>query len=227
MPSLHYLSHLPLVSLTGRLLLAVLLGGLVGWERERHERPAGLRTHVLVCVGAALITVVSSRFGANGDRMAAQVVTGVGFLGAGTIIRDGTSGTVRGLTTAASLWAVAGVGIAAGYGGQTAQVAALGTLLILGTLGVLSRFEETLIRQRRRQELTAFFHPSEDPLSCLSRLLSALHGARVRTRDLTLDKMADAQVMRLQLTLTRGVRRDSLDALLRRMPGLVHYEWGE
>ena len=94
-----------------------MLGGLIGWERERHARPAGLRTHILVCVGAALITEISHSFGPNGDRIAAQVVTGVGFLGAGTIIREGTGGLVHGLTTAASLWAIAGVGIAVGYGG--------------------------------------------------------------------------------------------------------------
>ena len=96
----------PLAHRTGLLLLAVLLGGMVGWERERQERPAGLRTHILVCVGAALMTLVDQSISNIGGRIAAQIVTGVGFLGAGTIIRENdTMGTpVRGLTTAASLW---------------------------------------------------------------------------------------------------------------------------
>ncbi|NLN06375.1 MAG: MgtC/SapB family protein, partial [Firmicutes bacterium] len=99
-----------------RLFVSVLLGGLVGLERERHNRPAGLRTHILVCLGSALIMIVSfagfsGTFGFSGDpaRIAAQVVSGIGFLGAGTILRQG--GFVRGLTTAASLWVVAAVGL--------------------------------------------------------------------------------------------------------------------
>src|SRR3989304_3601854 len=104
----------------GKLLLAAVLGGVIGWERERRGRPAGLRTHILVCVGVTLMMVVSEHifekyktFAADSiirvdpARIAAQVVTGIGFLGAGTILRLRT--TVRGLTTAASLWVVAGV----------------------------------------------------------------------------------------------------------------------
>lgn len=104
-----------------RLLLASLLSGIVGLERESRHRAAGLRTHILVSVGSALLTVVSaygfSAFplpGRDPARLAAQVVSGIGFLGAGTILREGI--TIRGLTTAASLWVVAGIGIAVGAG---------------------------------------------------------------------------------------------------------------
>lgn len=101
------------------LLVALVCGGVVGLERESANRPAGLRTHVLVCVGSALIMQVSmvmydmtldTNFG-NGDpgRIAAQVVSGIGFLGAGTIMREGVN--IRGLTTAASLWVVAGLSL--------------------------------------------------------------------------------------------------------------------
>ncbi len=227
MPTLTHILTFPLVPLTSLLLLAVLLGGLVGWERERHERPAGLRTHILVCVGAALMTLISNRTGADSDRIAAQIVTGVGFLGAGTILRDGTSGAVRGLTTAASLWAIAGVGIAVGCGGLYAELATIATLLILGTLTLLNRFENVLIRQRRRHDLTVVFRASEDPLAAVSRLLEALHKANARTRDLKLERMADTEVAHLQVTLSRYVQRDTVDTLLARTPGLVHYEWGE
>ena len=204
-----------------------MLGGLIGWERERHERPAGLRTHILVCVGSALIAQVSSQFGGNGDRIAAQVITGVGFLGAGTIIRDGTSGAVRGLTTAASLWAIAGVGIAVGYGGRYAILATIGTLLILFTLTLLNQFESTLIRQRRRHDLKIVFTEACDPLAGISHLLDALREKSVKTRDLKLGKMANTQVADLRLTLPRYAKRDDIETMLALNPEILHYEWGD
>jgi putative Mg2+ transporter-C (MgtC) family protein len=100
-----------------RLVVAALLGALVGWERERAQRPAGLRTYMLVAFGSALFTVLSlEAFGPQADpaRLAANIVVGIGFLGAGTIFREGE--VVRGLTTAAGLWAVAAIGMAAGGG---------------------------------------------------------------------------------------------------------------
>ena len=102
--------------MTAVMLLSVLVGALIGFEREAHGHPAGIRTHILVCLGSTLITLVSANMGnGSNDRIAAQIVTGVGFLGAGAIIRDGA--TVRGLTTAASIWVTAAIGIAGSYGG--------------------------------------------------------------------------------------------------------------
>jgi len=98
-----------------QLLIAAMIGGLIGYERERAEKPAGFRTHLLVCVGAALFTIASIHgFAGNADpsRVAAGVVVGMGFLGAGTIIRGGRG--VVGLTTAATMWAVAAVGLTIG-----------------------------------------------------------------------------------------------------------------
>src|SRR4028118_1679248 len=103
-----------------RVALAFLLGGVVGYERERVQRPAGLRTHMLVCAGSACFTVASvfgfDELGTVRDpaRLAAQIITGIGFLGAGTIFRTGS--TVRGLTTASSIWITAAIGIVAGPG---------------------------------------------------------------------------------------------------------------
>ncbi len=213
--------------MTGLLLLALLLGGLIGWERERHARPAGLRTHILVCVGAALMTQISHSFGANGDRIAAQIVTGVGFLGAGTILRDGTSGAVSGLTTAASLWAVAGVGIAVGYGGQFAALAGVATLIILFTLTLLNSFENALIRQRRRHRLVLVFRADCDPLQAVSRLLNTLNDKGAGTRDLELARMANTETAKMQITLSRHLQRDAVDALLRADPDILHYDWDE
>jgi len=213
--------------MTGALLLALLLGGLIGWERERHARPAGLRTHILVCVGATLLTLISSSFGTNGDRIAAQVVTGVGFLGAGTIIREGASGLVHGLTTAASLWAIAAVGMAVGYGGLYAELGTVATVIILFTLTLLNSFEEDLIRQRRHQALTVVFRPGCVPLDAVVLMLDHLHQRNVKTRDLKMEKVMEAQVAHLQVTLVQGARRDAVDDLLRHNGDVMHYEWGE
>ncbi len=104
----------------GRVLLAFILGGVVGFERQRTQRPAGLRTHMLVAAGSCCFTVASiygfDDLGTVRDpaRLAAQIITGVGFLGAGTIFRNGS--TVRGLTTASSIWITASIGIVAGLG---------------------------------------------------------------------------------------------------------------
>src|SRR6476620_6931619 len=121
-----------LLEMVLRLGLSFLVGGLVGFERERRDRPAGLRTHILVCMGAALITLVSramagTRF--DPGRIAAQIVSGIGVLGAGTIFRQGS--LVRGLTTAASLWVIAGVGMATAGGPDS---------MIMGTVAALIVF---------------------------------------------------------------------------------------
>lgn len=114
-----------------RLLIAALMGGIIGYERERAEKPAGFRTHLLVCVGAALFTVVSV-YGFSGladpSRVAAGVVVGIGFLGAGTILR-GEKGVV-GLTTAATVWAVAAIGLTVGAGLYLAAVVTAVIVLI-------------------------------------------------------------------------------------------------
>lgn len=113
--------HIPEYEIAFRLLLACVFGGIVGLERERNDSPAGFRTHILVSLGSALIMVLSmygftdfTSVNKDPARLAAQVISGIGFLGAGTILRDKTS--IRGLTTAASLWVVSAIGLAAGAG---------------------------------------------------------------------------------------------------------------
>lgn len=111
-----------------RLILACVLGGMIGLERDLHGRNAGIRTNMLVCVGAALFTIVSiSVQGADPSRIAAQIVCGIGFLGAGAILKDGFN--IRGLTTAAYMWFIAAVGISCGLGQWVlSSVAAIGVL---------------------------------------------------------------------------------------------------
>lgn len=137
------------IELTLRLVVALLLGAVIGWERELQRMPAGFRTHALVSLGSAIFTIVSA-FAFTGPlsdptRIAAQVVSGVGFLGGGAILHYG--GTVRGLTTAASLWAVAAVGMAAGAG--LFVVAAVSAVLVIVALEVFQRIERMAKRRLR------------------------------------------------------------------------------
>src|SRR3954447_5490291 len=129
------------LDLAVRMLVAAILGAAIGLEREIHEHPAGMRTHLLVALGSAIFTVLSI-YGFEGvgrgsvspsvdpTRIAAQVVSGIGFLGAGAILKYGTS--IRGLTTAASLWTAAAIGMAAGAGEWV--IAAVGTLIVIVSL---------------------------------------------------------------------------------------------
>lgn len=141
-----------------RLFLSVVLGGMIGFERERHNRPAGFRTHILVCAGSALIMMVSAYgftgqigegFLADPGRIAAGVVTGIGFLGAGTILQQ--RGSVRGLTTAATIWVVSGVGLAAGIGFYLGAI--LTTVFVLFSLLLLRKAETALFSRSRLNNL--------------------------------------------------------------------------
>lgn len=143
-----------------RLVVAAILGGVIGFERERKSWVAGLRTHMLASVGAALIMIVSS-FGfadalhadhvvLDPSRMAAQVVSGIGFLGAGAILLRGE--VVRGLTTAASLWVVAAIGLAVGGGMYMAAIVA--TIIILLVLVALKPLERRFVTDRQQRRIT-------------------------------------------------------------------------
>ena len=135
---------MPPVDLILRLLLAVALGAAIGLEREFRQKPAGLRTNMLIALGSALFTVVSIEMGrGNGtpDRIAAQIVTGIGFLGGGAILRSGES--VHGMTTAATIWVNAAVGMAAGAGAfAMATVATVITLIVLAVLPPVEAYFE-------------------------------------------------------------------------------------
>ncbi len=137
------------LSIAARLLLGAVLGALIGLEREVHDHPAGMRTHLLVSVGSASFTILSLEgFGAPGadpGRIAAQIVSGIGFLGAGAILKEGA--TIRGLTTAASLWAVAAVGMAAGAGSWA--VALTVTIVVIVSLWPLRLVAERFVGRDR------------------------------------------------------------------------------
>ncbi|CAK7066878.1 MgtC/SapB family protein [Tissierella carlieri] len=129
-----------------RLLLSAIIGGFIGTEREVNNRPAGLRTHILVTLGSTLVMLVSidGFQSADPSRLAAQVVSGIGFLGAGTIMRTGNN--ISGLTTAASLWVCAGIGLAVGAGYYLGAIVT--TAIVLATLMSLGIFEKRILRKK-------------------------------------------------------------------------------
>jgi putative Mg2+ transporter-C (MgtC) family protein len=163
------------LGLIGRLVLAAVLGGLVGIEREISGKPAGLRTNLLICVGAALLMELSigvaalandanvatgSPFRADPARIAAQIVSGIGFLGAGTILQ--ARGNIIGLTTAATIWVVAAIGMA--VGARAYMIALATTALVVFSLGLLGRIENLVIRRRHRQRYLVTLQPDPDLL---------------------------------------------------------------
>ena len=170
-----------------RLTLACILGGVIGYERQSRRKSAGLRTNVLVCLGSCLIMVLSEalyfnvegRTNADPARLAAQVVSGIGFLGAGAIMKEGL--TVTGLTTAACIWAVSGVGLAVGAGYYSGALFTTG--LIFATLGTLSRIDEWVMHEKN---LLITIHTKDKPgqlmhiSSCIDDLQLKVRGVKVR-----------------------------------------------
>jgi putative Mg2+ transporter-C (MgtC) family protein len=213
-----------------RIVLAGVLGGAIGAEREIREREAGLRTHMLVAVGAALFTIVSAyawsdfqfstREGITFDptRIAAQVVTGIGFLGAGAIIRQGLS--IRGLTTAASLWVVAAIGMASGAGYYSAAV--ITTVLVLVSLWPLRILAFRIFERIRPGELRleVELRPNEGP----SVLLDALEGQNVTVRAFELEDARDRRRVVLDVRLAES-RPESVTAELMRLEQVLGVRW--
>lgn len=155
---LEIISDFGYISVILRLVLAAIFGGLIGIERGRHGRAAGMRTHILICIGAAMTALTGlfvAHIGGTGDitRISAQVISGIGFLGVGTIMVRNNS-TVTGLTTAAGMWATASIGIAVGYGFYTASL--LATVICIFTATFLSRLE------KNRKNLAHFYSEIND-----------------------------------------------------------------
>jgi putative Mg2+ transporter-C (MgtC) family protein len=203
-----------------KMAVAVVMGGVVGWQREAQERPAGLRTHVLVCVGAAVYTLASLSFSERSDpsRVASQVATGMGFLGAGTIIRHGN--IVRGLTTAASLWAVAAVGICAALGGRAYWVAGVATIAVLATLTVLRRVELRLLTHGRYAHLTLRLPEAATRVAEVQSALAA-RGLKVDSVQVS-DPVAGArQELEIGIRLPDGADFGSISAEVSRMDGFA------
>lgn len=139
-----------------RLGIALVIGGLIGAEREYHGKAAGLRTMIMICVGSTLFTLISGRLGTTGDRIAANIVNGIGFLGAGIIFRE--DNRIKGLTTAATVWAVSALGMCVGAGHY--DIAIIGFVFILGSLLLLVKTANRIQRlnQTRDYKIVTTFH---------------------------------------------------------------------
>lgn len=222
---------LSLADLLIRLGLATVLGAAIGFERERQERAAGFRTHALVSVASALMMIVST-YGFPGEfgevldpsRIAAQVVSGIGFLGAGVIIFR--KNTVRGLTTAASVWAVSGVGLAVGGGLYIAG--SVGSLFILLIQGGLRPVERKLFAHHsRRHRLLMTVPHTTVVFSDIHRIAASKPGFRLMSLDFDLDEKSKHDIV--ELTLEVNQPDDMLEILnqFRRINGLKHLDWRE
>jgi putative Mg2+ transporter-C (MgtC) family protein len=209
------------LELLGRLLLAAVLGGAIGAERELNDQPAGLRTHMLLTIGACLFTLISA-YGFDGgtdpSRIAAQIVTGIGFLGGGAIVRYGL--TVKGVTTAASIWATASVGVAIGAGSYVLGIG--GAVLVVGTLFGLRRVDEVLGRWGvSREEYIIEAHPGFDA----DRLIELVRREKVALRGLDRQDDDDATRITLLVKLPPGYRTERLLDALGRLEGVREVEW--
>jgi putative Mg2+ transporter-C (MgtC) family protein len=195
------------LQMAGRLCLAGLLGGLVGLEREVKGQPAGLRTHMIVALGSCLIMLVSIQMGSlspnRGDpaRIAAQVVAGVGFLGAGAIMRSGLS--VRGLTTAACLWTVAAIGLAVGGGYWFMALVTTGLTLI-----ALTVFQKVERRFSKGKSFRRFIVHAKDSSTLVAQLERILHEASIGIQEVDLQR--DLVEKKLQVSIT-GVCPEQVD----------------
>lgn len=176
---LKHLTDFTLAACLVRLAMAALLGGIIGYERERHGRAAGLRTHILVCIGSATAVIgglyVAYQLGFSNDplRAGAQVISGIGFLGAGTILtRNGDH--VIGLTTAAGLWATAAIGLIVGTGFYSFAIAAAAMVVVV--MELLGRMEHG----KRRRERAAAFYAEIDRPELVQQIVAAAAPHRVR-----------------------------------------------
>jgi len=214
-----------------RLVLAAAFGGAIGIERELRERGAGLRTHMLVSVGSALFTLASaygfrdflvhggSVVRADPTRIAAQIVTGIGFLGAGAIIRQGLS--VRGLTTAATLWVVAAIGLATGAGYYSAAAITTGLVLVsLWPVRILAF--KTMARFRPETDrLLAQLPAGESP----APLIEELEGLGARLQTLEISHEADRRTVLLDVTLPPQADAPAIVARLSDLEHVLEIRW--
>jgi len=203
-----------------RIILATVLGGLIGIEREISEHSAGFRTHILVSVGAAAFTLASTH-GLEGtgeaNRISAQIVSGIGFLGAGAIIRHGA--TVKGLTTAASLWAVAAVGLLSGQGSYFAAVVT--TLMVIVSLYGLGIVEGKLLYRRASVSVKVSVHFRSGGYQPLVELLAALAANKVEVGTIRAgDEGSQADTVHLALRLPRRYNSAQLAALITQLDGV-------
>lgn len=203
------------IVIAAKLVLAILCGGAIGFERELSRKAAGLRTNVLICMGSALFMIISRHIGGGAPytdpaRLVAQVVTGIGFLGAGVILQ--ARGSITGLTTAATIFVVGAVGIAIGEG--MFGVGLLSTALIIIVLVVLRRVERFVVR---RQRLFHYSLKTRDPAQFLENLLDLLERQHLHLEDFDVDTNLEGEHL-VRLSVVASI--DGNRRLLSELPAL-------
>ena len=211
-----------------RLVLAAALSGVIGFEREFHGRAAGFRTHILLCVGSTLVMLTSihvfdvygTRVPCDPGRIAAGVVTGIGFLGAGTIMHAKAS--VRGLTTAASLWVVAGIGLAVGSGMYFGSFVT--AVIAIVTLFLFSKMEHSMIR---KDWYKTIFVESKEGVSQLKGIRSVLAEYEVQVNDFEVERSQDGADMMLKIGVKLSTSRHDENILqdISRLDGVKNVKW--
>lgn len=214
------------MEIVARLVLACMLGGVVGIERERSRHPAGFRTHILVCIGSALVMLCNLyifekyKYIVNIDpaRLGAQVISGIGFLGAGTILKEGA--TVKGLTTAASLWAVAGIGLSTGLGFYSGAAAA--TVLVLITLVVFSKFE-SYVNGNKRYALLKI--KASDRPGQIGRIGLELGNSNIQIEDISMEPVDESTILiKVRVNRTKFDFSSELMDTLSKIEGILSVE---
>ncbi len=203
------------------MLLSVALGALIGLEREIHGHPAGLRTHILVSLGstvAALVSTEISRKTGDPGRVAAQVVTGIGFLGAGAIIREGAS--VRGLTTAASIWTTAMIGLAAGVSSRTMPLAVVASGIVVIVLWWLHHIEGAMGDRSAKAHVIEI--ETDDTPAVVPDIVGCLagYGGTIRTFELRRNRADDRRNLRVSLKLESKDRLGELMSAMGEIAGV-------
>ena len=214
LPIFDELRDVTMVSTTLRMLLAVICGGVIGLEREYKRRPAGFRTHILVCMGACIAMLtgqyIYEYFETNSDpaRLGAQVISGIGFLGAGTIMSRETT-RVRGLTTAAGLWAAACIGLAVGIGFFEAAIGA--TVVVMVTIVIFQRVDNFFYT--RSPILRVYLEmESIDYVKGLIRTIR-MNGMRVSGMELQKPRSGMQNAVGIALVVKKNTRRNPVDML--------------
>jgi len=213
-----------------RLFLALFLGGLIGFEREQQNHPAGLRTHILVCLGSTMIMLLSiygfAEFAGEPNvridpaRLATAVITGVGFLGAGTILFTGKS--ITGLTTAASLWVVAAIGLQIGAGFYFSAVT--GTVLVFITLWVFNKMEHRFLKSKKVRKLTIQAETEEELLDIVTQKLAS---RSIMTQKMMLQRIRPSLdvplcwEVQLDIVVPRSMEPKEIVAEMKQISGVV------
>ncbi len=202
------------VSIIARLCLAVLCGGIIGMERGKKGRPAGFRTHILVCLGSALAMMTNEYLiqcygGGDPARLGAQVISGIGFLGAGTIIVTGRQ-QVKGLTTAAGLWASACMGLAIGVGFYEAAIIACFFIWLVSS--ALHRLDNYILSRSKVMDLYVEFKETADISAFMDKI--RVHGIRVVAIEITKPNAGSDAAVATVMTLRLDQKRDHADLLV-------------